>query len=370
MTLTYRADHVGSLLRPRELVEARNNPETTPEQLTALEDRHILRALARQKEAGLAIFTDGEFRRGGFMSGFYDSVEGLDNRADIARAWKAAESAPKGIIGKGAIAGVVVEKIRQTRRLTKHEVDFLKLHSPGAIKMTLPTANQFPAIVYKKGMSEKAYPTRSDFLWDIVPIIRAEIAALIDEGVKYIQIDAPRYSYYIDPKWRNYVKEEMGMDPDEALDEAIRADNASIEGLRRAGVTLAIHLCRGNNRSHWYAEGGYDPIAEKLFNRLNVDLFLLEYESERAGTFEPLRFVPKSKGVVLGLVSSKLPKLESPDQLMRRIEEASRYVPLENLALSPQCGFASSLEGNLLTEEEQWSKLRLVVETARAMWPA
>src|SRR5579863_8287699 len=319
MALTYRADHVGSLLRPKELLDARHNPETTPEQLTALEDRHIVRALARQKEAGLSIFTDGEFRRGGFMSGFYDSVEGLDNKADIARAWKA--DAGTGKMALGSLAGVVVEKIRQTKRLTKHEVDFLKRHSPGDIKMTLPTANQFPAIVYKKGISEKAYATRSDFLWDIVPIIKAEIAALVNEGVKYIQLDAPRYSYYIDPKWRNYVKEEMGMDPDQALDEAIRADNACLEGVRREGVAFAFHLCRGNNRSQWYAEGGYDPIAEKLFNQLNVDLFLLEYESERAGTFEPLRFLPANKGVVLGLISSKLPQLEAQDQLIRRIEE-------------------------------------------------
>jgi 5-methyltetrahydropteroyltriglutamate--homocysteine methyltransferase len=370
MTLNYRADHVGSLLRSREILDARKDAETTPAQLTALEDGHILRVLARQKEAGLRIFTDGEFRRGGFMSGFYDSVTGLDNQAEVARLWKGTGTPPRDKAGVGSLGGVAVEKIRQTKPLTKHEVDFLKQHSPGDIKITLPTANQFPAIVYKKGMSEKAYPTRSDFLWDIVPIIRGEIAALVNDGVKYIQIDAPRYSYYIDPKWRNYVKEEMGMDPDQALDEAIRADNACLEGVKREGVTLAIHLCRGNNRSHWYAEGGYDPIAEQLFNRLNVDVFLLEYESERAGTFEPLRFVPKGKGVVLGLVSSKVPELESPDVLARRIDEASKYVPMENLALSPQCGFASAMEGNLLTEEEQWSKLRLVVETARAVWQA
>ncbi len=156
--------------------------------------------------------------------------------------------------------------------------------------------------------------------------------------------------------------------PEDALDEAIRVDNACLEGARREGVTLAIHLCRGNNRSQWYAEGGYDPIAEKLFNQLDVDLFLLEYESDRAGTFEPLRFVPANKGVVLGLVSSKVPQLEPQDLLLRRIDEASRYVPLDNLALSPQCGFASSLEGNLLTEDEQWRKLQLVVETARKVW--
>jgi 5-methyltetrahydropteroyltriglutamate--homocysteine methyltransferase len=373
MTITYRADHVGSLLRTQELKDARKNPAITDGELTALEDRCILQALARQKEAGLKIFTDGEFRRNGFMGDFYDSVEGLDHEADIGRAWQSARADRKSL-GTGTIAGVVVEKIRQTRRLTKHELDFLKQHSPGDLKITLPTANQFPALIYKKGMSEKAYATRSDLLWDIVPIIQAEMAALVKDGVKYIQIDAPRYSYYIDPKWRKYVKEEMGMDPDEALDEAIRADNACLEGARRAAaeknddVTFAIHLCRGNNRSHWYAEGGYDPIAEKLFGQLDVDLFLLEYESERAGTFEPLRFVPKNKGVVLGLVSSKLPELESRDRIARRIEEASRFVPMENLALSPQCGFASQMDGNLLTDEEQWSKLRLVVETAREVW--
>jgi 5-methyltetrahydropteroyltriglutamate--homocysteine methyltransferase len=367
MAIRFRADHVGSLLRPQELKDARHDAAATPEQLAALEDRHILQALARQRDAGLEIFTDGEFRRGGFMGDFYDSIEGLDRKGEVARAWKGSEKAA-GKLGAGVIPGAVVEKIRQTKRLTSHEVGFLKSHSPGAIKVTLPTANQFPAIAWKKGMSEQAYATRSDFLWDIVPIMRAEIAALAADGIRYIQIDAPRYSYYIDPKWRNFVKDEMGMDPDEALDEAIRADNACLEGLRRTDLTIAIHLCRGNNRSHWYAEGGYDPIAEKLFNALNVDVFLLEYESERAGTFEPLRFVPKEKGVVLGLVSSKLPELEPQDQLMRRIEEASRYVALENLALSPQCGFASSMEGNLLTEEEQWAKLRLVVETARKVW--
>ena len=199
-------------------------------------------------------------------------------------------------------------------------------------------------------------------------LTKAEIQALVNEGVAYVQLDAPRYSYYIDPKWRAYVKDEMGIDPEMALDEAIRADNACLEGAKREGVLLAIHLCRGNNQSKWYAEGGYDPIAEKLFNQLDVDAFLFEYESERAGTFEPLRFVPRGKSVVLGLVSSKVPALESQDDLRRRIDEASRYVPIESLSLSPQCGFASALEGNLLTEDEQWRKLQLVADTARQVW--
>ena len=300
------------------------------------------------------------------MSDFNDAVEGIDESDNLLRSWQAGGAGTS--TQPSRVPGIVMGKIKQTQRLTQHELAFMKQRSPGDIKITLPTANQFPAIYYKKGLSDKVYPTHSAFLWDIVPIIKAEIQAVIDEGAQYVQIDAPRYSYYIDPKWRNYIKNEMGLDPEAALDEAIRADNACLEGAKRAGVILAIHLCRGNNRSQWYAEGGYDAIAEKLFGQLQVDAFLLEYESERAGTFEPLRFVPHGKTVVLGLVSSKLAELESQDQLKRRIDEASKYVPLENLALSPQCGFASTMEGNLLSEEEQWRKLKLVVDTAHDVW--
>jgi methionine synthase II (cobalamin-independent) len=368
MAFSYRADHVGSLLRPKEILEARANPDIAPEQLKEIEDRQIRRILERQRDTGLRIFTDGELRRHGFMSDFYESVEGLDSAHNVARAWTTTSAAAASAPGLATLHGVVTGKVRQKKRMAQHELAFLKKYSPGAIKMTLPSANQFPAVAYKKGMSEKAYPTRSEFLWDIVPIIRSEIQALIKEGAKYIQLDAPRYSYYIDPKWRKYVQEEMGQNPDQALDEAIRADNVCLEGARKKGVTVAIHLCRGNYRSRWYAEGGYDPIAEKLFHQLNVDAFLLEYESERAGSFEPLRFVPRGKAVVLGLVSSKVADMERPDQLIRRIEEASRYVPMESLGLSPQCGFASAMEGNLLTEEQQWRKLQLVVDTARRVW--
>jgi 5-methyltetrahydropteroyltriglutamate--homocysteine methyltransferase len=244
----------------------------------------------------------------------------------------------------------------------------MKRHSPGAIKMTLPSPTQFPAIAYKRGVSDRVYASPSELLWDVVAILKAEVHALVDEGVSYVQIDAPRYSYYMDPKWRNWIRTEMGQDPDAALDEALRADNACLEGARRPGVTVAIHLCRGNNRSHWYAEGGYDPIAEKLFTTLDVDRFLLEYDDARSGTFEPLRFVPRGKAVVLGLVSSKLPGLEPVAELRRRIEAAARHVPLDDLALSPQCGFASTMEGNLLTEDDQWAKLGLVAQTAREVW--
>jgi 5-methyltetrahydropteroyltriglutamate--homocysteine methyltransferase len=373
MPFKYRADNVGSLLRPAELREARKNPAVAPEQLREIEDRHILRMLQRQKDLGFRIFTDGEFRRGGFMGDFNDSVEGLDNAEMIARDWKIQAGGATAVAAiKNRLPGVVVSKIRQKKRLTAHEVPFFKQHSPGDIKMTLPTPNQFPAIAYKKGLSDQAYGNYSEFLWDIVPIFKREVEALVSEGVPYIQLDAPRYSYYVDAKWRRYVQDEMGVDPEQALDEAIRVDNTVIEGARSAsrndGGVVAIHLCRGNNRSQWYAEGGYDPIAEKLFNQLNVDAFLLEYESERAGTFEPLRFVPSDKTVVLGLVSTKLAELETEDQLLRRIDEAAKYVPLDQLALSPQCGFASVLEGNLLTEDQQWRKMELVAKTARRVW--
>jgi 5-methyltetrahydropteroyltriglutamate--homocysteine methyltransferase len=262
---------------------------------------------------------------------------------------------------------VVAGKLRQVRRLTESQTSFLKAHSPGPFKMTIPTPNQFPAISYQEGLTDAFYPTRSALLWDIVNIIKSEIAALVNEQVAYIQIDAPRYSYYVDPKWRQHLRG-LGVDPDDALDEAMSADNACLEGTNQDGVTRAIHICRGNNQSMWYAQGGYEPIAEKLFGALNVDRILLEYDTDRAGGFEPLRFVPDDKIVVLGLISSKDPTQELQDDILRRIDEASRYVPIERLALSPQCGFASTEAGNLLTEDEQWRKLELVSETARKVW--
>lgn len=365
MATPYHADQVGSFLRPAELLRARSDPAAQPDQLRELEDRAILQVLARQRDLGFQIFTDGELRRRNFMSDFTDAVAGFDHGDAMQRGWQAAGPSAASV---SSVTGIVTARIRQHRRLTSHELAFLKKHSPGAIKMTLPSATQFPAIAFKRGVSDKVYASHSEFLSDVVAIITAEVRALAAQGVQYVQIDAPRYSYYVDPKWREYLRTEMGLDPDAALEEAVRADNACLEGARRSGVTLAIHLCRGNNRSHWYAEGGYDPIAEKLFGTLQVDRFLLEYDDERSGTFEPLRFVPRGKTVVLGLVSSKRPQLESAAELRRRIEQASRYVPLADLALSPQCGFASTMEGNLLSEEDQWAKLGLVVRTAREIW--
>ena len=234
--------------------------------------------------------------------------------------------------------------------------------------MTLPSATQFPAISFKRGVTDAVYPDHRALLWDIVAIMKDELARLTSEGVDYIQIDAPRYSYFMDPKWREWIRTEMKMEPDALLDESIKADNACLAAAHRPGLLRAMHLCRGNNQSGWLTEGGYDPMAEMLFNEVPVDSYFLEYDTERAGTFEPLRFVPKNKSVMLGLVSSKRPELESKDALKRRIDEAARYVDLDQLALSPQCGFASTWEGNELSADDQRRKLETVVRTADLVW--
>ncbi|MGA9885414.1 MAG: cobalamin-independent methionine synthase II family protein [Candidatus Acidiferrales bacterium] len=364
-TVKYRADQIGSLLRPPDLLAARSNG-TGPETLRALEDRHILRVLSKQKELGFEIFSDGELRRRNFMSTFTDAVEGFDFGDSLPRQWGASDASHVPPVAR--VTGVVNRKLRSIQTITATELPFLQQHSPGDIKMLLPSATQFPAISFKKGITDRVYKSHSELLWDIVEIMKQDFAALVSAGVKYIQIDAPRYSYYLDPKWREWIRAEMNQDPEAALDEAIRADNACLEAARKPGVVLAVHLCRGNNRSHWYASGGYDAIAEKLFGGLQVDRFLLEYDDERSGTFEPLRFVPKDKIVVLGLISTKKPQLETVDEIAARIDEAAKFFPLENLTLSPQCGLASTAEGNLLTEDEQWAKLKLVIDTARQVW--
>ena len=363
MPLDWRADHIGSFLRPQQILQARRDA-TSPEKLSEIEDANILRILALQQESGFNIFTDGELRRRNFMSDFTDAVSGFDLDDAVDRPWDAS----LGGAPASRVAGIVNARIQKLRSLTLHELDFLQQNAPGPVKMTMPSATQFPAIAFKKGVTDRVYADYSDLLRDITAIVRDEMQQLAARKVDYIQIDAPRYSYYLDPKWRAWMQHEMGLDPESTLDEALAADNQCFQAARVPGVTLGIHLCRGNNRSHWYAQGGYDAIAEKLFSTLDVDRFLLEYDDERSGTFEPLRFVPKGKTVVLGLVSTKRAPLENIETLTRRIEAASKYIPLEHLALSPQCGFASTMEGNLLTEDEQWAKLRLVADTAHKIW--
>jgi 5-methyltetrahydropteroyltriglutamate--homocysteine methyltransferase len=367
MPFPFRADHVGSLLRPAELLDARRS-HISPEEIHALEHRQILRILQRQKDLGLEVFTDGELRRTNFMSDITEAVEGFDLGDAVQRNWTEDAKAAPQPAGVSSITGIVTATLKQRQPFTGRELPFLREHSPGPIKITLPSATQFPAISFKYGITDAVYRDPYALLTAITALMVEDLRTLAASGISYLQIDAPRYSYYLDPKWTAWMEKELRVDPAEMLTASLAADNACFAAARHAGVTLAIHLCRGNNRSHWYAEGGYDAIAERLFHELAVDRFLLEYDDERSGTFEPLRFVPKGKTVVLGLVSTKHAALERKEDLLKRIDEAAKWVPLEQLALSPQCGFASTMEGNLLTEEQQWAKLKLVVDAARDVW--
>jgi 5-methyltetrahydropteroyltriglutamate--homocysteine methyltransferase len=365
--LRIRADHVGSLLRPGALLDARAafaRGELSKADLSGQENAAILDALDRQRQVGLEIFTDGEFRRESWITDMADAVDGFVAQSRTVQ-WhtSSGELAPE-----PSTSNVVGGKLSPRRRLTGEESNFLKLHANGPIKMTLPAPSNFWVVSWRDGISTQAYASRSEMLHDITKIVRKEVEALIADGVAYIQLDAPFYGAFIDEQQRAAFSS-AGIDPDQALAELAAADNAAIEGLHRDGLTLALHICRGNSRSRWAFQGGYDPIAEALFSQVAVDTFLLEYDStERDGTFAPLRFLPAGKTVVLGLVTTKSAQLESADALRRRVDEAARIVPLEQLALSPQCGFASVAAGNALSEDDQWRKLELVVDTARRIW--
>jgi 5-methyltetrahydropteroyltriglutamate--homocysteine methyltransferase len=367
MNPTYRADHVGSLLRPAELLEARRT-QVSAQDLQAIEDRHVLRVFERQKEIGMDVFTDGELRRTNFMSDFTDAVDGFDFGDAVARSWKDDQKPGEAAPAVSSISGIVTSRLKQRQPLTGRELPFMREHAPGPFKVTLPSATQFPAISFKYGITDRVYQDPYALLTAVSQIMAEDLRSVAASGISYLQIDAPRYSYYLDSKWTAWMEKELRVNPAQMLTASLNADNSCFLAARQPGVTLAIHLCRGNNRSHWYAEGGYDAIAERLFHELAVDRFLLEYDDERSGTFEALRLVPKGKIIVLGLVSTKHAELERREDLLRRIDQAAKFIPLEQLAISPQCGFASTMEGNLLSEEDQWAKLRLVADVARQVW--
>jgi 5-methyltetrahydropteroyltriglutamate--homocysteine methyltransferase len=362
-----RADQVGSLLRPQALLEARAAQQAgrmSETELSELEDEAILTALKAQTAARQQIYVDGEFRRTGFMTGFPDSVEGFVPDAYVPIAWKG------GTGSEGASPNtqlVIGQKLRPKKRIAKNEADFLKRHAPGPFKVTLPSPVNFAVIFWRKGVSDRVYSSPHEFLIDAAGILASEAQALAREGTPYIQLDAPLYTHWADRSLKaKYCN--LGFDMDRFLDDAIAAENIILDAARPA--VTGVHLCRGNSMGRWLAEGGYEPIAEKLFNELRCDRLLLEYDSSRAGDFAPLRHVPKGKVVVLGLITTKHGDLESQDEIMRQIDKAAQYVPLEQLALSPQCGFASSGRGNPLTEEQQWRKLELVAVVARKAWNA
>jgi 5-methyltetrahydropteroyltriglutamate--homocysteine methyltransferase len=375
MATPYRADHIGSLLRPPELLQAREahaDGRITLAQLRQIEDQAILDALALQRQVGLDVFTDGEYRRKWFAGALEESVEGLidDPEALADRRWQGQHSEQANMTSAAIrlTQRVVGAKLRQAQRLAAHESGFLQHHAPGPFKITLPGVMTRAMAWYKPGLTDQSYPTQADLTQDLVSILQREVQALLDEGVVYIQLDSLHYVIRLADSRYRQSRIAAGADLNKELDETIAADNASLQNARRPGVTVGLHMCRGNNRSAWISEGSYEAIAERAFNSLQVDRFLLEYDTERAGGFEPLRFVPRGKMVVLGLISSKESQLESQDLLRRRIDEAAQYVPIEYLALSPQCGFASTAPGNLLTWDAQRRKLELVVETARKVW--
>lgn len=360
----YRADHVGSLLRPPDLLQARERHaarQLESSELRKLENAHILQAIELQRQAGVDVFTDGEYRRGSWQSDMADAVDGFVQE-HMAIQWQGPNAAVE-----GSTAHIVGGKLKPRQRLTEVEASFLKANAPGPCKVTMPPPSVFLIKSYRPGVSDKAYASREELLTDLVNIIGGEVAALVRDGIDYIQFDSPEYARLLDEHTRAEI-ESSGLSFEKALDLQIEGDGACFKRPQDSEVTFALHICRGNSRSRWFGEGGYEPIAERLFNSMPVDRFLLEYDSDRAGGFEPLRFVPNEKMVVLGLITTKQGALESEDTLRRRIDEAATYHALDQLAISPQCGFASTAVGNLLTPDEQKRKLELVVETARKVW--
>jgi 5-methyltetrahydropteroyltriglutamate--homocysteine methyltransferase len=371
-----RAEHIGSLLRPPALLEtaaAHAEQRITDDQLRTVEDRAILEALRLQQDVGLEVVSDGEFRRTWFAGAWMKAIQGFVDPQQPAGpgalGWHgtnpALATAVLTPIGGGLVVG---DRVRQVHRFAEDECSFLRQHAPGPFKITLPGVVSQAMRWFRPGITDRFYPTRRSLIEELAGLLSSEVRLLSGEGAAYIQLDSLVYAIQLGDRDKRAELEAAGEDLDEILSDALFADNQSLEPARSAGVMTGLHMCRGNNRSQWVAQGGYEPVAERAFSELKVDRLLLEYDSDRAGGFEPLRFVSAEKTVVLGLVSTKTPQLESQADLLRRIEEASRYVPVERLALSPQCGFASVAPGNLISFDDQRRKLELVVDTAQKVW--
>jgi len=357
----YRSDVVGSLLRSAYLKEARDQfaaGKLTDAAFKQIEDRAVDECIDLQVRAGLEVLTDGEVRRYAFYGHLIDAVEGFDKYGGWAIPFRD-EKGEQLVLPRP----VVVSKLRRKRPLCAEEFTYVRARTKHPAKTTMISAQQ-AAAYYDANKSAAAYPSVDAYLADLVGILRDEVAELIRLGCTYIQIDSPQYTALLDPELREGYRK-RGNDPDRLLDLSIEMDNAVVGD--HPGITFGLHLCRGNNQSKFYAAGDYGPIT-RVFRNTKFQRFLLEYDDERSGGFEPLRQVPEDRTVVLGLVSSKRPQLESKDELRTRIEAASAFIPLERLALSPQCGFASTMEGNLVTPADQEAKLRLVAETAREVW--
>lgn len=360
-TPPFRADHVGSLLRPAAVSEARRAWKAGrlgADDLRKIEDAAILDAIAMQESIGLKGITDGEFRRDYWHLDFLAGFNGIEIRNEY--------------YNQAFSSGITVPTPYAHAKITGHaggmrdHIRFVAANTKQTAKLSIPG----PGMTYlrggRKSVSKDVYPDIGEFWNDLAEAYIGEIREIAKAGCRYVQIDDVSFAYLCDEKFREGVVA-RGDDPDEMLAQFSRVTSRIAAG-RPAGMTVTVHMCRGNNQSTWMTEGGYDKVAEIMFANLDVDGYFMEFDSERAGGFEPLRFVPKGKQVVAGIVTSKFPELESVEDIRRRIDEAAKYMPLENLCLSPQCGFASTEEGNRLTQDEQRRKLERVVEAARAIW--
>lgn len=357
-----RADHIGSLLRPKRLKVGFRQYQTgdlEPQAFQNILDSVITETIARQESAGLGVVTDGEFRRRSWFAGFVDSVEGLVHETTHFNFTDASNDDVSVPVPQ------VAAPIRRTAGIATNEFDQANQVATLPVKITLPAPSVMHFFRGPQGTGS-VYADTEQFWLDLVNVYRQEIVDLAERGCTYVQLDEVPIALLCDPTIRDRISQ-WNWNWELLLEKYIWAMNEILHD-RPQGMTIGMHLCRGNYRGHWIGSGGYEPVAEQLFNRTNVDLFLLEYESDRAGDFSPLRFMPTEKSVVLGLVSSKTPVLEAPTALARRLEEASKYVPMERLAISPQCGFGTTVGGAPMNEDEQWRKLTLVAEIADDVW--
>jgi 5-methyltetrahydropteroyltriglutamate--homocysteine methyltransferase len=367
--VTAHADIVGSLLRPQELLEARESYVAgglSATEFKRVEDRAVDWAIGLQERAGLPVVTDGEMRRESFQSQMVESVDGFgehDMDAWLWGEWHGDEAVGDKTTERPLTLGVV-GKLRRIRHLSVEEFVYARGRTDRIVKVTLPSPSMY-ANLWSPELSVEAYPTLDLFLEDIAEILREEVEELVRLGAEYIQLDAPHYPLLLDPRTRAFY-EQRGWDLDRWLSRGIELDNHVIGDHR--DVTFSFHLCRGNQGSRWLVSGSYEPLARRIFGGINAQRLMLEYDDERSGNFEPLAHVPEDKVAVLGLVTTKTPRRETPEELESRIREASRYVPLERLALSPQCGFATSIIGNAISVEDEEYKLRTIVETVERVW--
>lgn len=361
----FRADHVGSFLRPKELLDARASFKAgtlSKEGLRAVEDAAIRDIVRFQEDIGMQSVTDGEFRRTYFHIDFLEQLDGVDTKGGIKVSFHKAD----GTLDFAPPVMHITGKVKHSKAIQLADFNFLKSVTKNTPKVTIPSPTMLHFRGGREAISKEAYPDLETFYRDVGDAYAEEIKSLGDAGCRYVQLDDTNLAYLCDEKMREGARS-RGDDPNELPRRYAKLINSAIRN-KPAGMTTAVHLCRGNFQSAWAAEGGYEPVAEVLFNELDIDAYFLEYDDARSGDFKPLRFVPKGKFVVLGLVSTKLGQLETKDDLKRRIDEAAKYVPLEQLCLSPQCGFSSTVHGNDIAVEQQRAKLRLVVETAQDVW--